>query len=369
MTHFGDLQDRRVKKRGVGISRRKFLQVSSLGGSFLLGSLCLPSAVFGVSSDYARLVEMIRLDDREQPLYAFNDFSSGFDVESHEANVEYFDEHPDLLTRIREDLGPGELRWKLDTLKHRLVFVPETRREYAAYYEKYCAEVIGYVLGRTKLDNPYRAIETLLVENPEIPETKVTAYLVHNLAKEFVATYIFSKEDDKKVKIKLAGKVFSGVLGSYTSNIFVQEDGSFAFERATYTIWQNSAGNPYTALAIPVEETLHIALRDHTEREMKEQLSLGSVSTIGDVQRIVREWMTIEEAAVGGLVQALLPEFLNKHLKSLPHSLIAKDIEARSRFEKYKYLRRGIELVKKVGCHTYLKIYAESPRKFRELLM
>jgi len=345
------------------------LQVSSLGGSFFLGTLYLPSAVFGVVSDYSRLVEMIRLDDKEQPLYAFNAFSDEFDLESHEANVEYFDEHPDLLTRIREDLGPGELRWELDTLKHRLVFVPEKRREYAAYYEKYCSEVIGYILDRTKLDNPYRAIETLLVENPEIPETKVTAYLVHNLAKEFVATYIFSKEDDKRVKIELAGKVFSGVLGSYTSNLVMQEDGSFKAKKATYTIWQNSAKNPYTALAIPVEETLHIALRDYTDKEMKEQLSLGSLKNMRDVQRIVREWMTIEEAAVGGLVQALLPEFLNKHLKSLPHSLIAKDIEARSRFAKYRYLRRGIELAEKVGYQAYLKIYAESPRKFRSLLM
>ena len=367
--HFDDFQGCRAKIRGVGISRRKFLQVSSLGGSFLLGTLLLPSALFGVSSDYSRLVEMIRLDDKEQPLYVFNDFSDEFDLESHEANVEYFDEHPDLLTRIREDLGPGELRWKLDTLKHRLVFVPETRREYAAYYEKYCSEVIGYVLGRTKLDNPYRAMETLLVENPEIPRTKVTAYLVHNLAKEFVATYIFSKEDDKKVKIELAGKLFSGVLGSYTSYVSVQNDGSFEFEKAKYTIWQNSAQNPYTALAIPVEETLHIGLRDHTEKEMKEQLSLGPVNSIRDVRRIVREWMTVEEAAVGGLVQALLPEFLNKHLKSLPRSLIAKDLEERSRFSKYRYLRRGIELAQKVGYQAYLKIYAESPRKFRNLLI
>ena len=62
---------------------------------------------------------------------------------------------------IGRDLGGGSLRWKLDNFKQRLVFVPETREEYAALYKKYCIGVIDIILNETRLENPYTQIKTL----------------------------------------------------------------------------------------------------------------------------------------------------------------------------------------------------------------
>ena len=84
------------------------------------------------------------------------------------------------------------------------------------------------------------------------------------------------------------------------------------FKRKNYTIWQNSAENPYTALMAPVEETFHIALRDYTERAILEKLQTRSTHGIAEVNRIVDEWIAVEEAIAGGLVYGLLPEFLSK---------------------------------------------------------
>ena len=65
---------------------------------------------------------------------------------------------------IGRDLGGGSLRWKLDNFKQRLVFVPETREEYAASYKKYCIGVIDIILNETRLENPYTQIKTLQYE-------------------------------------------------------------------------------------------------------------------------------------------------------------------------------------------------------------
>ena len=52
----------------------------------------------------------------------------------------------------------------------------------------------------------------------------------------------------------------------------IKKDGTIEFERNNYTIWQNSAQLPYNALIVPIEETLHIALRPHTEKAIQDEL-------------------------------------------------------------------------------------------------
>jgi len=320
--------------------------------------------------DYSRLLEFIELKDKEAPLYAFDDFEDEFDESYHWANVEYLNDHPGLIRKIKADLGGGKIRWRLDQLSRRLLFVPEKREEYAALFESYCYDAIDYVLEKTNLDNPYGEIQTLIWERPQIHDQngKVTAFVVHNLAHEYMATYVFSNERRKKVRIKLNGKVFSGQVGSYSTHIYQREEGTFEFVRDNYTIWQNSAKNSYTALMTPVEETLHIALRAYTERAIKEEIERDSVRSLEEAERVAQEWMAVEEAIVGGLVHALLPEFLGKHLNSLSDALIEQDKELKSALEKYRHLEKGMEIIERMGHQEALEVYKKDPIAFEALL-
>jgi hypothetical protein len=102
-----------------------------------------------VTEDYSRLIDLILLDDQQQPLYVFNDFEEEFDTASHRATRQYFKENPGLIQRIKDKLKGGKLRWKLKNLKHRLLFVPENRTEYATLYKDYCLDVIRAILDKT----------------------------------------------------------------------------------------------------------------------------------------------------------------------------------------------------------------------------
>lgn len=120
---------------------------------------------------------------------------------------------------------------------------------------------------------------------------------------------------------------------------------------------------------VPVEETLHIALREHTERAIKDQLELKSVQGLGDLERIADDWMAVEETIVGGLVHAMLPQFLETHIHILPNSLVEEDIKSKMDFPQYRHLKKGIEIVKKIGCKKAVKIYKEDPAGFKNLLI
>ena len=211
-------------------------------------------------ANYSRLIEFIQLQDREAPLYIFEDYEEGFDTTSHKANLEYLNSHPALIKKIRTDLEGTSLRWGLKRLRHRLLFVPEKRKEFAALYEDYCKDVIRFILNKTNFKNPFYDILTLTQEKPELETNAdgVIVFLVHNLAKEFQATNIFTSQKEKKAEIKLNGKIFIGNIGSYASQVELLENGTVEFTRNTYSIWQNSAVNPYTALMTPAEETLHV---------------------------------------------------------------------------------------------------------------
>ena len=351
------------------ITGRHSLVRSGLIFLVVLLTSCINRHVPDSQRDYSQLVEFIKIDDKTAPLYVFNDFEEDFDADSHRANIEFFNEHPRLVSKIQKDLIAEKLRWKLDKLACRLVFVPEKREEYATLFKIYCNDVINYTLDKTELSNPYQDLETLLEESPEISDEGVTAFLVHNLAKEYVARYSFTNRKRKKVVIELTGTLFSGKVGSYTTTVHMKQSGEFIFERDDYTIWQNSSKNPYTVLTVPVEETLHIALREHTERAIKDELESKCVDGIGEVEKIVDNWMAVEEAIVGGLVHLLFPDFLEKHINNLSNSLIHEDIEAKMEFGQYRYLRKGIEVVESMGCKKAVKIYEENPTEFKDLLI
>ena len=364
--------------RESGIAKIKrlmiFRRLISKGFAFILPFFLAFGATYGnteVADDYTRLLEFIQLDDQQQPLYVFNDFEEEFDEASHRATRQYFKEHPGLIQRIKDKLEGGKLRWKLKKLKHRLLFVPENRTEYADLYKTYCLDVIHAILDKTGFDNPYDSIKTLNRSKPVHHEKNegITAYIVHNLAKEYVGTYIFSNQTDKKVKIELKGQLYSGDVGSYTSTLIMSENGTIEFLKDKYTIWQNSAANPFTALMVPAEETLHITLRDSTESAIKKDVEQSHQRSLKSVEKIVENWMAVEEAIVGGIVYRLLPHILEEHITDLSLSYIEMDIIAKRQFEKYRHLEKGITVVEEIGYREAIRMYSKDPAAFRGLLL
>ena len=320
--------------------------------------------------DFSRLVEFIELEDRIEPLFPFNDYELDSDESSHREYLEYINNQPNLLLNIQSRLGSDKLHWKLDNLSHRLLFVPENRKKYATLYETYCHDVIDYILDKTRLDNPYRTVQTLFEEKPGISDDGegITAFLVHNIVEESSASYIFSNQKGKKVKIELNSRAFSGTVGSYTTNIYIRDNEQFEFKRNKYTIWQNSAKNPYTALMVPAEETLHIALRGYTETAIKASLEETSQKTLAVVEGVVDDWMSVEEAIVGGLVYSLLPSLVDKYLDNKTQRLIKADLDKKEKLIRYKHLKRGIGLVEELGYIKAIKMYKDDPNKFKTLL-
>jgi hypothetical protein len=322
------------------------------------------------SITYGRLMELIKPEDKGGGFFAFNDFEKSFDQDLHKASIDFFNQHPDLVKKIRADLDDQPIRWRLKNISQRLLYVPETNKEYAAIFERYCNDVISDILKLTEFKNPYTKIHTLGSTKPKNSATNgISAFIVHNLAKEYVATYVFSNEDQKEVAIELTGKVFLGEVGSYSSYIHFNENRFFKVTRNRHTIWQNSAKNPYTVLLTPVEETFHIALRRHTEKAIKDRIENSAVKTLKKVEAIVEDWISVEEAIVGGLVYTLLPSIVEKHIHCLPESLVKADIETKSEFNKYRHLRKGIKIVGRLGYKKSIKMYRDDPMAFRNLLM
>ena len=323
------------------------------------------------ASNYSRLVKFIRLEDKVNPVYVFNDFEETIDKASIKDTKQYFSDRKDLIGKIKRDLGGGSLRWRLDNFKQRLVFVPETRDEYAALYKNYCIDVIDLILNETMLDNPYTQIKTLQQEDPDIPENPgITVFLVHNLAREYYGTYSFFNENSKKeVKISLRGTDFIGEIGSYSSMLEIKKDGTIEFVRNNYTIWQNSAQLPYNVLIVPIEETLHIALRPHTERAIRNELKGSAALKTNDVEQIVEQWVAVEEALVGGLVNVFFPKIVSRYFDHFPSVEIERGLESKLRIKKYRHLLEGIRMVENTGYQAAVDIYTRNPHKIKEMLI
>ncbi len=327
-------------------------------------------ALAGEQKDFSRLMEFIKLEDRVAPLFPFNDFESDPDEANHQEYMEYINSQPGLLLDIQSRLGSKKIHWKLGGLSHRLLFVPESRKTYARLYETYCHDVIDYILNKTKLENPYRTVQTLVDQKPGLSDDGegVTVFLVHNIVEESSATYIFSNPAGKKVQIELSSRAFSGTVGSYTTHIYIRENGKFEFKRNKYTLWQNSAKNPYTALMVPAEETLHIALREYTETAIKASLAALSQKTLPKIEGVVDDWMSVEEAIVGGLVHFLLPNLIDPYLENKTQELIDADLEKKENLARYKHLKKGINLVEKLGYAKSIEIYKDNPVEFKHML-
>ena len=321
--------------------------------------------------DYVQLLSYISEHSMEGPLYPFAEFQADFDEQNHRANLSYLKNNPELISKIKADLNGGNLRWKLDEQKHRFLFVPEKRDKYERLYESYCKELVHHILEQTKLENPYNMIVSLHEEKPEISSDGVTAFLINNLAKESITKYVFSSDkSDKTSVMRLRGTDFVGQVGSFSTYIYPKNDGTFEFVRDKFTIWQNNAKNPYTALMVPAEETLHILLREHTERAIRADLKRqGPPLNTENIQAIANNWLAVEEAIVGGLVRAIVPPFLEQYTGNTPNDDIRQDIETKKKYEKYCYLGPGIQLVEQVGIEKAIVMYSKNPSVVKTALI
>jgi hypothetical protein len=321
--------------------------------------------------DYSRLLDLIRLEDHREPLFAFNAFEDRFDPAGHRMFLRYFNEHPNLVQKIKSDLGAARLKWKLGSLEKRLLFVPENRSEYADLYYHYCLAAIDFTLREARLENPYASLVTLASEVPSAFEQDgITVFLVHNLAREFRGTYrFFAEKADAEVEVSVSSRVFIGEIGSYTSRLAFGENGALDFVHASYTIWQNSASAPYNALIVPLEETLHIGLRPYTESAIAADLQKEKIATLQGAETLVQHWTAVEEAAVGGLVTSIFPRLAERMSLEVESGGIESAIQARTTSGKYRFLRSGIALVQNLGESDILEMYRRDPVEFYRRLL
>jgi hypothetical protein len=166
----------------------------------------------------------------------------------------------------------------------------------------------------------------------------------------------------------LDNRTYRGEIGSYSSFLVVDEDRQYRFEHNPYTLWRNSADDPLNVLIAPVEETLHIALRAATEGAIKSRLTDQPPSTRADMEAVVEEWLAIEEAAVGGLVSALLPEILDRILEDDSTADVMRTLAERHAFDKYRYLDQGIAVVNTIGIQSTIAVYLEQTDHFKAML-
>lgn len=327
-----------------------------------------------VTEDYQRLFDLIQLDDLETPLVLFLDQKDQFDRSLNKENLAYLNQNQDLLEQIKSHFQGDSLNWKLTNSYKRLLVVPENRTDYADLFKRYCDEAVAFTLSATHLPNPLKLITTLKEPLSEIHDThvdqRVTAYLVHNIADEYIEEYHFFNHADEsqKVHIKLSNLEYSGHIGSYNSDIVIGENGQFKFVHNTYTLWQNSAKNPLNVFVAPVEETLHMALRSATEIAIKDRLKELAPKTISEIQKVVDEWMAVEEAIVGGLVSELMPQILMRCLGGPLTSQMNQSLEDRHVHSQYRYLQNGIRIVSDLGLQPAVDLYKSEPQKFKQLV-
>lgn len=355
---------------------RRLLRYLLILGIFCLtlsGQL-LASNMPDILLDYGRLFNYIQEEKLTDPLIVFGGIEEEFDRQLNQENIAYLNGNGELLQQIQSHLKGDTLKWRLSGSFKQLLVVPEGRDEYAHLFEQYCREAVAYLMSRLKMPNPYNAISTLKgpLPNPYLNHNKgVTAYLVHNIADEYVEEYLFfdQHDDGMQLKIKLSNREFDGKIGSYTSKIKIGPNNQFEFIHEPYTLWQNSARNPLNVFIAPIEETLHIVLRPATEKAMHTTLTDLQPEKLDELNAVIDHWMAIEEAVVGGLVWQIMPEILDLFIHGVIDYPLAEAMAERNEHTQYRFLDQGIDLVSRLGIDETIILYQNSARKFKAKLL
>jgi hypothetical protein len=347
---------------------------------FSIGVICLTisASVLAMNTpetmNVIRLLDYIQEEDLSDPLMVFGGIEENFDRRLNKENIAYINTNRDLLQKIQSHLSGDHLRWQLNNSFKQVWVVPEQRVEYAQLFERYCREAVAYLLRRIHQPNPYSTIATLKGPIPDprhSAQDGIAAYLVHNIADEYIEEYLFfDQENDRtKVKIKLSNREFDGKVGSYTSKLKIGEGNHFEFIRENFTVWQNSAQDPYNVLIVPIEETLHIILRSATEQAMHEELSRLNPEKLKQVKDVIDHWMAVEEAVVGGLVWQIMPKLLDHVIQGASEFPLSKTMTGRHAHEQYRFLGKGIDLVTRMGVDETIHLYKSNAKAFQSELM
>lgn len=321
---------------------------------------------------YQSLLKSLDAAARSTDFIAFADFAADNDQADHDASLEYLTSRPDLIQRIRDDLDSKEVQWQLEGISSRLLYVPEGRKEVAELFTDYCREIIGDLVDRTGLVNPYSSI-AILGENTasEADDQGMKAVIVQDLAREYVARYQFSGSSEKKIEISLSGRQTINEVGSFSSYLqYPEKNGDWQFVRDRRTVWKSVSDNPYTVLMTPLEETLHIALREYTEKAiLAAVIAKRETPTAKEIEEVVEEWLAVEEAIVGGLVYSLVPEVVLGRIPDLPPEWIQADLDTKAQFHKYRFLLRAIKMVQGNGLKKSILLYEQDPVAARRSLL
>jgi len=320
---------------------------------------------------YRDLAALLSTSDPVTELVALTDFEDDYEETVHSASVDYLEANPQLVQRIRDDLGCQELQWRLEGLSHRVLFAPERRQDVAGLFTEYCLEAIADMLDRTGLVNPYHSISTALEQSSGNSDgSGIRAIIVSDLLREYEARYQFSGTSQKRIEIDLSGRIPVNEVGSYASYLhYSEKTGSWEFTHDRRTVWKCTSSNPYTVLMTPLEETLHIALREHTEKAILETINgQKGQTTLEQVKEIVEQWLAVEEAVVGGLVYKLAPDVVASRIPGLPMQWIQDDLATKARYPKYRLLPQGIAWVERHGLKESIRLFAQDPQGVRSLL-
>ena len=89
----------------------------------------------------------------------------------------------------------------------------------------------------------------------------------------------------------------------------------------------------------------------------------------GSAGLAVSNWQLVGSIGIVIIAFTLLPRFLKSHAKNLPDSSIEADIKSRREFEQYQHLERAIQVVRELGYEEAIRMYADHPGKFKELVI
>ena len=326
------------------------------------------TAVAALQEDLKMVTHIPQMAGRTTPLLVFYDFIDDPDPEVVQHIHNELSHRKSWLTHLKKKIGFEEkMRLSVEQLQIRLLFVPQLGKNQNAAYHRYCQNVTDYIFEMNKLDNFYETITSPRASYPRLPQTGINAFLVHRLAKEYVAICRFTAESGRSVKFKANGAIFSNHLGAVDLEIDFLAPGQFQLKRKPFTIWQNATENLFTLMSVPVEETLHFHLGSATDREITEVMRITPPKSLAEAQRLAEEWMAIEESVVGGLVKGVLRQYCTRYNMKLPE-LNPRYQTPAPPLHQYRYRDQGIRIVEDLGFQNALGLYLDNPSDFKDRL-
>ncbi|BBO90641.1 hypothetical protein [Desulfosarcina ovata] len=352
-----------------GLTRRQLLAVGTLN---LLGWAAFPMRTVAApfENDLKLVAHIPEMVEREGPLRVFRDYAADPDNEIEQHLRRELVQRSELLSKIKARIGfERKVRFSVEDLEVRLMFVPQSDKRHAAAYQRYCQDITDYLFEINRAENFYSSITSPHEDHPVISETGVSAFIVHRLAKAYRAVCRFTAESGKSVKYAASGAIFSNHLGAVDLEIERLAPGRFGLRRPPFTIWQNSGAEFFSLMAIPVEETLHYYLGRATDRLLDASLRQDPSKSLAAARQMADEWMAVEESVVGGLVDRVLARYCDRYPGGLPDNLNFERWAGNvPDLSQYRYRRQGIQLVRTLGIHRSIGLYMEDPGRFREQL-